>query len=141
MRANKAQKFWRVFIVLALAVGFFVISFGAYLIFSKTAHNKQVTKNKETVIEQSGQKNESNSDSVSSNSPEQQTDFLSGNNNSDTKNSYVNPQEFTADQRETTLKIIEQKLKASPNSQLLMSQRDVLLKDWLADPSQDAPKQ
>lgn len=49
--------------------------------------------------------------------------------------------ENLSSQKEADLKKVENELKITPNNELLKSRRDVLLKDWIADPSQDTPKE
>lgn len=49
--------------------------------------------------------------------------------------------EYSLDQKEAALKTVEDGLKITPDSELLKSRRDVLLRDWIPDQNQDILKE
>jgi len=49
--------------------------------------------------------------------------------------------EYALGQKEAALKTVEEGLKVSPDNEVLKGRRDILLKNWLAEPDQDTPKQ
>ena len=106
---------------------------------ARTSNNKQAFSDQIDLV---GVNNSVNANSSSF----EQKNYLpevNNNQNSDTEVPVKNPEEekLAIDQKKAALKVVEEELRKSPSNELLKDRRDVLLNDWLADPSQDTPRQ